>query len=490
MTKKGRLIAIILASTIAINGLMAATILPAVNGLASKYQPADSESTKKKTSKEEEKQPPIPAEAALDKLIALTPTPENWVQQGENGTIPLGTILDAQCGPGTIAPVVSRSRSYATSTSQGDTGASVQIVAYSAGLGAKAVEEIKSRVTACKTTRMSAEDLGYATQSFTFDDEGGEGADGRTLVARVGDIVAFIALRGVDLDIANKWGNDWYSQWAGVLTTDICAEQTSTIEDVKRSPISGEYSQGWLHRENVELDAARKDAADIAGRVLVRTKNEKAIAAGEPSIDVIPEKALDGAALNSLPNVPAEVSFTLSTKPADPVAPTFPEAPITASTAVSRVSDPIGPGCGWAFTGQSAPEFEDKEAEKAAQKARIAAAGELIKARSAWWVARYDYAVAYAKYMKEVDAWNAWVAEGSKAIATAWWAYHDSQMVKFTDAKMKYVEELAKWESQCSSVTVISNEPSTTPTPTPTSDICATKPTAPVTPDAPPMPRP
>lgn len=434
----------------------------------------------------------LPALAVLDTLAAAAPTPDGWSLQGRTSARQLGTILDQRCAPADdpVAATVARSRSYAAPGTL--SGASVQVLAYPAGLGAKITDQLRTRTKACAHTSIADDDLGWGAESFIIRDNGGRdgsGASGRTVVFRIGDVVGVVAVRSGNAgSLAPQWAADWYATWGSVLTQEICPQQTSTTADADRSPLSSTYQGGWLKRDTIQLDDARRAAADTAGQILIRSK----VGAGKDI--TLPEQALNYAApLAEIPDYPSTLTVSLpGAKPTKPAAPKFPAAPTTLTTAAFRVADPQGPGCGWAFTGQPMPEFKDAQSTREAEGARIKAAADLAAARTQWWADRLAYATDYAAYAKQADTWNSWANQARQAIAATWWASYDTSVRAYSDAQIAYIAAMAQWKQNGCETPTAPTSPTPAPTVTaqPSSPSCAVAPAAPSAPVEPALPRP
>ena len=85
----------------------------------------------------------------------------------------------------------------------------------------------------------------------------------------------------------------------------------------------------------------------------------------------------------------------------------------------SRLDDPVGPGCGWAFTGQVGPPY-DATAEAVAAQGRVAQAQlDLSVAQQAWQANVVQYWSQVADYTTQADAYSAYAAAVRK-VAVAW----------------------------------------------------------------------
>jgi hypothetical protein len=156
----------------------------------------------------------------------------------------------------------------------------------------------------------------------------------------------------------------------------------------------------------------------------------------------------------------------------------FPVPAPTVSVVPSRADDPVGPGCGWAFTGQVKPPFDQVEQAAVANALAVQAQQELTGAQALWqsdvvsyWqqVPVYEQQaaafLAYAAAVQRVaDSWDS-ITRQRDDYAAAVAAYDAAVQVRndFLDqqavAQAAYDDELVR----CSAV------PSSTPAPTDTS---------------------
>lgn len=487
-----------------INVLLAAILLPFNLGFNAMLDENTTDNTSTVLYKEKADTPTVGtpkvlAETIIEELINKTPTVEGWTIQGGVNTTPVSTALDLTCATpaNTVSPAYSRNLSYTNGNPS--SGLSVQVNAYNAGQGAKATEEIIKKAENCSEVTISNKNLGYATESFTIEDKGsrdGSGGEGKTVVFRVGDVVGVTAVRGADKTVVDALSKNWYANWGDILTTDICPQQLSTLADASRSPFNSEYKEGWLHRETVTLDDARSLVADIVGRIVLQQNISSGQTSVQDSKALVPSEPLNTSPILEIVKHPETVKVTLpENKPLKPGVPVFPQAPSTFTTEPIVLNDETGPGCGWAFTGQTSPVKDtSKEKENKILDARIAAADKLMEAKSLWWSDKYEYGKAYKVYASQAEVYNNWVKEANKAISKAWWEAYDQSLITYQDKVIAYIEEYTKWKAanpKCSAPeNVISSTPAPTTGPVTQDPNCPTPPKAPVRPAQPTIPKP
>jgi hypothetical protein len=237
-----------------------------------------------------------------------------------------------------------------------------------------------------------------------------------------------------------------------------------------------------------------------------------------------------------VPSPVASVSYP--ERPADPVWPpelpsaiAVPEVPVrptpepATTTYPSRLDDAVGPGCGWRFTGQPKPPFNEAQEAVAAQARAQQALTDLATKQQAWQVATLDYWSRVPLYQQQAQAFAAY-ATAVQQVALAWDTIakqrtdYDQALAAYNaavEARTRFFVDLANAQTAYDdAVALCQAQPSDTPTPsdtaTPTdspsasasptstaTDGCpppippilvATPPAEPVAPTPPPDPRP
>lgn len=443
----------------------------------------------------------VPAETVVADLLSRFPAPAGWDAQPADPAV-VGSVIDARCPvkgrySAAVSAALSFTRAATSSRSRPSTanmaGMSVTVAAYPAGLGAGALEQLRAAVDLCSGV-YPVEAVSAGTETFAVEDDGGvfsSGPSGRTLWVRVGDVVASVSVRGTSTAALSDVVSAWLATWPEVLSSAVCPGPESTVKDVARSPLSGRYT-GWVYEEPVTLTAAQAAKADKDGQAQAQ---KLAASQGVVSV-VVPSAPTVLPQVASLPAYPMTVQVALPASPPAPgEEPVWPAEPVGVPVA-HLVADPIGPGCGWAFTGMVAPSFTPSAAEAQAQAAKVAHANDLMAARARWWADRWVYGRAVTGYAAKVTAWNRWVGQASIAVAAAWWTQYDRDLVEYRAAAARYPAQLsaytaahAAWVS-CTTPTPRPSS-STTPTPAPTSTlpvVCGAEPVAPVPPVEPLLP--
>jgi hypothetical protein len=457
-----------------------------------------------------------PSHILSSQLLDLFTLPNGWTLVGKSSGFS-GSIMDARCPSlNTLTPAISRSVSF---THSGSSGGLAEVSIYSAGLGALALDKIRHQALSCQGIWQTG-DVGVGAQSFSVNDNGGvysSGPSGRTVWVRVGDIVTMVALRGYGIYSADNIAKSWVSSWQDTINTSACSNKDSTLSDAVRSPLSGNF-KGWLLSQRVSLDGQELAFANTRGVGLVVNA---ATSMNSTNIAMPKEKIIDPT-VQTLTTYPPNLLISYpSGRPtlslSQPVFPLKPEGIIVST----HQPDLIGPGCGWALTGQEAPSFAYQEELKKAQALIAQNHVDLSNQWSNWMLERWRYGWLNDQYLSQLTAWNTWVASANSAIASAWWSDYDAKMISYSNALADYDIAYATWSATACSVPmsptptpvdsisptptptpVDSSSPTPTPTPvpsfsnaetpTPTLSICVApgEPVAPVKPIEPSVPRP
>jgi hypothetical protein len=195
--------------------------------------------------------------------------------------------------------------------------------------------------------------------------------------------------------------------------------------------------------------------------------------------------------------VPTPVpSVSYPERPADPVwpaeLPTPMEAPVTpvrpsaapaATTYPSRLDDTVGPGCGWAFTGQVKPPFNEGQETLLAQTRAQQALADLALRQQDWQSATLDYWEAVPLYQTQVQAFAAY-AKAVQQVALAWDAIakqrtdYDTALAAYNaavEARSQFFLDLAAAQTAYDDATAACQaQPSDTPTPSDTASPSST----------------
>ena len=338
-----------------------------------------------------------PAQTTVSTVLGGTP-PTGWTPAGALAWSG-GTPFDAACGRPTVDAALSGARVYDLGRSQ----VVLTVSAYTAGSGAVAMAGWAARLTQCSNASVGVVPApGPSTDAFVATLRSG-GTAASALFWRRGDVIAIVATTS-----SSRSGLASLAAAADPLLvsalTGVCANIASTVADAARSP--------WV---------ARDQFTGLTAPVTVTNA---------PSPTPAPPQGVTPVPTTWSPTPLPSVSYPV--RPADPVypldlptavgspLPPSPLAPAPVSTVVpSRLDDPVGPGCGWAFTGQVAPPYDATTEAQLAQGRVTEAQQTLAAAQQAWQVSIVAYWQSVGDYEAQAAAYVAYEA-AVRQVAQAW----------------------------------------------------------------------
>lgn len=353
---------------------------------------------------------------------------------------------------GNTAPSVANMRNFAAGK---ENWVTMVVHAYPAGQGTAVEQRIEESVRACADRdgdgrRTSISAPVPATEGF----EGSFYAGGQRYYAAVwnqSDVL--MSVTGTDLGQVRQAALEYNDYLMSVLAP-VCVSLELPVSDSTRSPyVDANAYTGWQRGREVTLNP---DAPGLAPGYLPKDQpvSGRSVPRGNvpPSMAVAPDAAVPGAPLDvavvTLPKQPLE-PFTPASLPAavehPGAAPQAPPVPATSTTVPERVRDEDGPGCGWDFTGQKAPVYDDTAEKQRADGLAAEAHAKLVAERIAYQNARSVYLVAYADYAYRVQKYNEYAGQVA-AVAAAWDDLNQKRAV-YRAALDAYYRDLDNYEN-------------------------------------------
>ncbi|MFN8168646.1 MAG: hypothetical protein U0S36_07660 [Candidatus Nanopelagicales bacterium] len=407
-----------------------------------------------------------PAQTAIAAVLGTKPAP-TWSPAG-SVTWTAASPFDEECGrPGDVDAALAAARAYTVGRDQ----VLVSVWAFSAGQGAPALAGWSTGLGTCASSgrvgRVRTDGPGgTGVVAWLRPAAGTSGA--AMLMWRRGDVIAAVAVPTAK--------PDKLAERAAVVDAALmralagrCADISSTRADAARSPwTSREQFTGLTQPLTVTVDPSPTPAAQPGADPVPDSWSPTPL----PSVS-LPERPVD-------PVWPADLPVPVGS----PVVPQRPTpAPVTTSVP-SRVDDTVGPGCGWAFTGQVKPPY-DEATEDALTAARAAQAEAELAALQAQWQSDVVQFWRDVPVYEQQAALFADYAESVRSVATAWDAItrqrqryasqveaynaavaaRDAFLAEQANARALYESEVARCGTEPSPLPT----PSTTPTPGDTS---------------------
>lgn len=240
-----------------------------------------------------------------------------------------------------------------------------------------------------------------------------------TSVIRHGDVVAHITETRATADR----GAIEIAMTGGIRD---CADTTAYAEDQALRNPTVEGFTGWLQSEAVAYEGQAPQRVDDLRPADVTLPTP-------PPYPHSPER---------LPNPPQQPKAVLA-----------PEYPSVVINVPIRVSDPVGPGCGWAFTGMIAPPEDPPQWKTDAEKNRAQAKEQQKAAISEYQKKLKIYERAKTDFDRLNPAWDRYAAK-IKEIEAAWqqqgesWTAYDKAVQQWRKAKEEFDKFVAEQRKQ------------------------------------------
>lgn len=357
-----------------------------------------------------------PAQTFLDKFVSI-PYGDGWTvsldksfRNLKNGCIPSQTAVSL----------------VATREAGSADGTMVVYQAYAAGMSGVAVESFVSSMRACGRVLDTQTEQGVRYVV----------GDNVALVAG-GDVVVTLESPKANL-LAPRMAVSLYKE---LDTANCVAPAYSPPVAAARNPFFG--TENYTGRQKTEQVSSKITLSKIVTFSQI------------PQIKEEPKEA-------TLPEAPLPDGFP-STPPKKPTKPSLPPMVALAdgfnSPATYQVSDQVGPGCGWSWTGAKSPVFSkgelNKVREAAFKKAKVVADTDAV----AYLDRQQGWAFNMVDVMPAVLMWNKWVDDYS-AVVSQWNALNaarDSMRPAFTQY-LKDLDDWSNWDAKRAEAEVTWNE--------------------------------
>lgn len=329
---------------------------------------------------------------------ALDKSPSGWEVQGNLLESPQSPY-PFSCTTEGINPALS----YAQNFKVKGKGVQVLLSAYTAGLAESGLADKVNRASSCgggtySIYGLSQFDNGYQVNVSTSVQKT------KTIIFRHGDVVAYIigdSNNGNMISLASE-----FKKHLSDKMQKVCANPEYKGKETTRSPFSHDEYKGYYTNAKVVIP-------EVELPEVPEDEKYKAVKIGA---DITPVKDV------VIPNKPTEYPVWPEL-PKTMEKPTAPEIPAkkadTEKNYDQRTEDKVGPGCGWAFTGSTAPEFIKEDADRENKMSKTSAEEALVRSARKWQESVIAYWKSYDKYETDAPKWNKYVAEVNK-VSDAW----------------------------------------------------------------------
>lgn len=370
-----------------------------------------------------------PATKTLSALVSSSPAP-GWVPVSPADWA-VGTPYDYACALGASEgprAAVSVQRTFTT----GPQTATVSLYAHGAGAGAAAFAEFGRRLEQCpgreSTITVSPSAVNGAAALFGQVRLDGSPTAVSSVAWREGDVILEVHSATLAAPALLALAATVDSTATSALEP-VCPSLGSTVDDAARSPYVARDRYTGL----------------LVGR--------------DVSVPPVPEPTAPAGVTPRDPTVPLEALPSISPPTATPTEPLWPPLPTpvptpvspspvgaqpTAAVATVPQRDEVGPGCGWAFTQQVPPAYDEQRGQQEASEQIAATTADLVAAQKRWAVDVVAYWTAASAYDRAIGPFRLYAAQVEKA-RTSWAAL---QL-----ARDQYAAALALWQQLVTSRT-------------------------------------
>ena len=323
-----------------------------------------------------------------------------------------------------VSPVLSRSRTWARPPGPGGFGSGVTVTAtaYGPGAGAPALDALLVARRQCVGEARVTAASGLGVQTLRASQTKGA-VDTQSVMFRRGDVVVSVSGTGVPLPEDAAADLD---RRLTQLLTPVCVDQDSTTADFARSPLIARTAfTGLQVARGVDLPGQGSPLPDLVSPH-AGTPLPAAVTPTPPQAPYWPEKAPDPV-----------------------VSPTEPQPPTPYPVQTSYLApapDERGPGCGWAFTGTTAPTYDERAAAATQEQRRQAAVTAMQAAVAAYPAAVQAYEQAWRRYQGEAQAYTDY-AVAAQEVESAWSAIR-AQQEAYRFALEGYQQALAAYDAE------------------------------------------
>jgi hypothetical protein len=375
-----------------------------------------------------------PAEMVVDAVMTTDLSAfKNWDAEPASKT-PTTTSLGFGCDPKDgLAPVVSRSRGFAARN--GSAAVVISARAYPAGSGSLVLDGIRQAAISCSgasvvptSVETGVEAVQIASTRLT------------AILWRQGDVVVSLTSERYSRAGSISAYDSAISSLDKALTTALqgrCTDTDADLDTYRRSPFiaRGTY-RGYFKSEEVAVPTPGPG-------YLVAEEREGVVPVSDPPPIIEAPTEVDRperpnpAPLSDPKNLPRELDF--------PVAPERPKQPASTTKVARATADTTGPGCGWSFTGQAIPVFDEVMADSRFAKDAAAAQAVMLTKWERWQDAKVAYYAAYADYTSAVTAYRDYATEVAKVKAA--WKVINAARQEYYDAYNMWREQADAYDS-------------------------------------------
>lgn len=354
-----------------------------------------------------------PGKRFLSELASAVPDgvdPARWVVSSDGKNDTSVRVLPSECTQ--IAPSVAQ---LAYKTAKAD-GVTVSIMIYGAGQARTQFDKYASQLAECRGARPDGDLVR---------------ANGGAVMTRGDAIVSVLSSDSGLLDKLVPW---YQGKLEEALVASSCASLDETAADASRS---------FYYDSNAYTGTTRSEKVAVDDPILAASSPQLLASNGMSVARTFMDPQDKSTVRQPLSPLPAGMETNLPTAPTAPSISVKPDLPATEKTVTYQIADKTGPGCGWTWSGQKTPKF-DEEVIKANQKTTLKNAKTELRNN----IATYNKSIVSwssqtAMAMSFQTSWDDYVSKSDAIYAS--WNDLNQKRAAIQGRWFSYVDEANKW---------------------------------------------
>lgn len=337
---------------------------------------------------------------------------DNWNVDAPGKGDVSSKVLASKCSQ--IAPSTAQ---IARKTADGD-GVKTIVLIYGAGQAKMQFDKYATQVRTCQP------DADVKDTTATY--------NGGFLTTRGDSIVSVLSDDKGKLDKAAGW---YLHKIDEGLATTSCAAMDEKSSDANRS---------FYYDPNGYVGTIKQETVSVSDPILATSAPQELVDVGMDVSKAFPDPKTQDIQQPDDP-LPANVQTSLPQAPNLPSMASRPTVPAVSKTVSYQVVDEVGPGCGWSWSGQKVPKFNEKALKENRTTVVKNARTELKNTISDYNRQAIDWSAQSAMEMSFQSGWDDYV-NNTNAIYASWKTVNDARAA-VRPAWMRYVDQMNAWST-------------------------------------------
>lgn len=254
--------------------------------------------------------------------------------------------------------------------------------------------------------------------------------DGGFITTRGDAIVSVLSDDGGKVDKASGW---YMKRIDEGLKTTSCAAVDETAADANRS---------FYYDPNSYVGTIKQETVTVKDPILDSSAPQALVDTGMDVGKTFPDPKTQNISVPEAP-VPQNVPGSLPNAPEPPTFQSRPKTPPSSKVVSYQVADRTGPGCGWDWSGQKVPKFNDSVLQDNRNITIRNARTELRNSISDYNRQAVDWSTQSAMEMSFQSQWDAYV-NSTNAVYASWKTVNDARAA-VRPSWMSYVDAMNVW---------------------------------------------